>query len=737
MRKFFSPLRKWLQRNRLTDWRPGLPKWRSILLFFSLVLFAGGCVAFYSYILRDLPSPTRLAKNNRAQSTQIFDRSGTLLYTIYAGRNQTFVPLDKIPSSLQEATIAVEDKDYYHHGAVDFRGIVRAFYSTVFHRELQGGSTLTQQLVKNSLLTQDRTIQRKVREVLLSFVTEMMYSKQKILEMYLNQVPYGGTAYGIQAAAQTYFGKPAQALDLAESAYLAGLPEAPSTYSPYGSHPELGKARQEDILRKMRQQGYITASQEKTAAAENLQFARIINPIQAPHFVFYVKDLLVKKYGIEKVEQGGLKVYTTLDLSIQNFAQETVASQVAKLKNYRVGNGAVVVTQPGTGEILAMVGSKNYFDPDHGNVNATLSMLQPGSSIKPVNYAAGLSKGYSAATVFIDQPLCFPNPGHAPYCPHNYDHRFHGPVQMREALANSINLPAVEMLKLNGIDAMIATASAMGINTFTDPANYGLSLTLGGGDVTMLDMTTAYGVFANQGYRVDLHPILKVTDNTGHLLEQYVPPSSPIFGTKVLDPGIAYIMTDMLSDNNARSMEFGSNSALRIGNKKIAVKTGTTNDIRDNWTIGYTPQYVVTVWVGNFDHSPMSGIASGITGAAPIWHTVMSHLVANQNEITWPRQPDDVIQHAICTPSGLLPPPGGADGCSIRNEYFVKGELPRRVDPGKQQTWVDKTTQDLPKPGQTDNLELKDEVVITDPLNNRYCLTCPHPTPSPSPTPTP
>lgn len=708
--------------------RPG----RRLGLFILFVALVGGFLILYYFILRDLPSPTRLVKNNRAQSTQIYDRHGTLLYTIYNSHNQTFTPLSKIPLSMQEATIAIEDKDFYHHGAVDFRGMARALYSIIFKKQLQGGSTLTQQLVKTSLLTPDRTIQRKVREVILSFVTEMMYSKKDILEMYLNQVPYGGTAYGVSSAARTYFGKSANQLDLAESAYLAGLPESPSTFSPYGSRPELGKDRQVEILKKMHTQGYISEKQEQEASQEPLHFAKITNPIKAPHFVFYVKDLLVKKYGLEKVEQGGLKVYTTLDLPIQNFAQQTVASQVAQLTSYRVGNGAVVVTQPGTGEILAMVGSKNYFDPEHGNVNATLSQLQPGSSIKPINYATGLSKGYTAATPFIDEAICFPDPGHAPYCPHNYDHKFHGPVQMRQALGNSFNIPAVEMLKLNGVDAMIATASAMGIDTFTDPRRYGLSLTLGGGDVTMLGMATAYGVFANQGYRVDLHPILKVTDNTGRVLEQYVPPSSPIFGTKVLDPGIAFIMTDMLSDNNARLQEFGPNSALRINDKKIAVKTGTTNDIRDNWTIGYTPQYVVTVWVGNFDHSPMAGIASGITGAAPIWHIIMDHLVTDEQIIAWPSQPADVIRRAICSPSGLLP---SAAGCNARNEYFIKGTVPKKVDPGTQKVWVDKTTQDLPKPGQTDNLELKDEVMITDPLNNRYCLTCQHPTPLPTPTP--
>lgn len=703
------------------------------MILFPLIIFCG---LFYFFILKDLPSPTRLASNSLPQSTKIYDRNGTLLYTIYADRNQSFIPLSDIPKDVQHATIAIEDKDFYRHGAIDIRGIIRAAYSTIFRKRTQGGSTLTQQLVKTTLLSPEQTLQRKLKEVILSFISETLYSKDRILEMYLNQVPYGGTSYGIESAAQTYFGKKAKDLDLAQSALLAALPEAPSTYSPFGAYPELGKKRQKIILQKMYEQNYITKKERDRALKKTIAFQKITNVIHAPHFVLYVRKLLEEKYGKEIVEEGGLTVKTSLDLPLQDMAQNTVASEVAKLKNLRVSNGAAIITNPGTGEILAMIGSRGYFsDETDGNVNITLQHLQPGSSIKPINYAVGLSRGYTAATPFIDQGVCFNNPGQKPYCPKNYDGRFRGPVQMRFALGNSLNIPAVQMLKLNGVETMIATASAMGITTFKDPALYGLSLTLGGGEVRMIDMAVAFGVFANQGYRIDLHPILKITDKRGKVLEEYKSPSSPIFGKKVLPSGVAFIISNILADNGARLDSFGPNSELRIGNKPVSVKTGTTNDYRDNWTIGYTSDVLVATWVGNNDHTPMSGIVSGVTGAAPIWHKIMENILEGKT-ITLQRQPFSVVEKFVCTPSGLLPPPeGSADRCATRKEYFIRGTEPKLADKGRQKVFIDKTTGDLAKPGQTDNVEEKDEIIVSDPLQNRYCLTCPHPSPSPTPAP--
>lgn len=694
-------------------------------LFILLVIFSA---VLYVTVLKDIPLISKIGNLNYPQSTNIYDKNHKLLYSIYSAKNQTYVPLNKIPSIMIDATIAIEDRNFYKHGAIDFRGIIRALYSTIFKGQVQGGSTITQQLVKNSLLTPQRTVSRKIKEIILSFVVEEIYSKDKILEMYLNKVPYGGTAWGVEAASQVYFEKPADKLNLAESAFLAGLPEAPSLYSPYGSHPELAKKRQANVLNKMMEEGYISEKEEKQAISYPLKFSIFPDKIKAPHFVFYVKDLLVQKYGEKMVEQGGLSVVTSLDLELQEYAQATVAAEVTKLKDYSVTNGAAVISNPATGEILAMVGSHDYFDIENdGNVNLTIAQRQPGSSIKPINYATGLIKGYTAATPFVDEPVCYPNTSGKPYCPVNYDGKFHGVVQMRFALANSINIPAVKMLKTNGLESMIATASAMGITTFKNPDNYGLSLTLGGGEVTMMDMAQAYGVFANSGYKVNLAPILRVTDAEGKVLEEYKPPQSPIFGKKLLPDGVAYIISHILLDNGARSMEFGENSPLKIGNYPVSVKTGTTNDFRDNWTIGYTPAYVVAVWVGNNDNSAMTGLVSGITGAAPIWHKIMEHLIESSPP-AWPKKPDNVIGKIVCATSGLLPEPDGSPYvCPTRYEYFIKGTEPTTIDPGMQKVFVDKSTGDLPAKGKTDNLEERNEIVITDPTGDRYCLTCPHP----------
>lgn len=700
-----------------------------------LTLFVAFCVGFYLLILKDLPLPTKLSSSSNPQSTLIYDRNGTLLYNIYDKKNQTFIPLSSIPKTMQQATIAIEDRNFYEHGAIDIRGIARAFISTVFHKQVQGGSTLTQQLVKNSLLTQEQTILRKIKEVILAFSTEIIYSKGQILEMYLNQSPYGGPAYGIEAASQRYFGKHAKDLDLAQSALLAGLPQSPTQYSPFGSQPQLAKKRQLEVLKAMLDQGYINKDQEKKAESENLDYKKISDSIKAPHFVLYIKDLLIAKYGEKMVEEGGLKVTTTLDLKVQDLAQKSVEDEVDALpKYYHVTNGAALVTKPGTGEILAMVGSKDYFNNEiAGNVNITTSLRQPGSSIKPINYALGLINKYNAATTFIDAPICFPNQGGKNYCPQNYDGKWHGLVAMRYALGNSLNIPAVKMLKLNGVREMAATASAMGISTFTNPDNYGLSLTLGGAEVKMTDMATAFGVFANGGYRIDLRPILKITDKNGKVLEEYTPPQSPIFGKKVLPEGVSYIISDILSDNGARLIEFGDNSQLKIKNQTVSVKTGTTNDYRDNWTVGYTPSFLVATWVGNDDNTPMSsGVVSGITGAAPIWNDIMSEILKGRPREALSR-PSSVIQKLVCSDTGFFPDAGNS--CPTRFEYFIKGTEKTSGSVTKESVLIDKGTQDLAKKGQTDNTEPKDETIFTDATGDRYCMSCPHTTPTPTPTP--
>jgi 1A family penicillin-binding protein len=720
VRKFFKELRK---------------KRYFGALVISLALLTG--IFTYLFIIRDLPSPTRLNNpSNIPESSQIFDRNGTLLYTIYSDVNRTEIPLEEIPKHVQNATIAVEDRDFYEHGAIDIRGITRAFVANVTGKPIQGGSTLTQQLIKSSLLTPERTVERKIKEIILAFATEIIYSKPQILEMYLNQIPYGGTAYGIEAASKTYFGKSAKDLTLAEAALLAGLPQSPTLYSPFGSHPEYAKDRQELVLRRMREQGYITRAQEEKAKKEKLVYKNVSDKIKAPHFSLYVKDLMEKKYGKKFTEEGGFKIKTTLDLPTQEFAELAVASEVAKLQRARVSNGAAVVTDPASGGILAMVGSKDYFDSSiDGNVNIALAKRQPGSSIKPINYAVGILKGYYPATVFIDKQTCFPaTDGGRPYCPRNYDGKFHGAVTMRESLANSLNIPAVKMLKLNTVESMMATASAMGITTFTDPERYGLSLTLGGGEVTMLDMATAFGVFANKGYRVNVNPIIEVKDANGKVLEKGNSKSA-IFGKRVLPEEVTFMISDMLADNQARAMAFGTNSVLNIPGQYVSVKTGTTNDYRDNWTVGYTPKYLVITWVGNNDNTPMGAVVSGVTGASPIWNDIMTHLLEGQ-KTTPLTPPKNVVRLSVCKNSGLFPAPGAT--CETRADYFIRNMLPKRRDPGRTAIFVDKGTQDIPSDSkQTENLEPKEQYIITDDTGDRYCLDCPRPSLTPSPTPNP
>jgi 1A family penicillin-binding protein len=691
-----------------------------LLLFISVLLVLS--LTAYFTILRDLPSPSQLKTREIAQTTKIFDRNGELLYEIYAQENRTIVPLSQIPDYLKKATISIEDKDFYKHSGFDIRGIIRAVVGISLYHRLQGGSTITQQLIKSALLSPERTLQRKIKEFLLAALVEHRYKKDEILEMYLNQVPYGGTAWGIEAAANTYFGKHAKDLTLAESSLLAGLPAAPTYYSPFGAHPEFAKTRQSEVLRRMTEDKYISSEEAERTRNEPLKFALRKTDIKAPHFVLYVKDLLTKKYGEKLVEQGGLKVTTTLDYKIQEFAQTTIASEVAKLKDLRVGNGAALVTKPKTGEIIAMVGSRDYFDTEYdGNVNVTLAFRQPGSSIKPINYAVGLLKGYSPATVFIDVPTCFSNPGQKAYCPVNYDGKFHGVVQMRFALGNSYNIPAVKMLALNTVHDMIATASAMGISTLTDESRYGLSLTLGGGEVTMIDMAKAFGVFANSGLRQELTTILKVEDAKENVIEEF----KPKVGKEVLPAGVTYLISHILLDNNARAAAFGTNSFLVIPNHAVSVKTGTTDDKRDNWTIGYTPSFLTTVWVGNNDNTPMNPyLTSGITGAAPIWNKIMSYVLKDQPE-QWPSRPENITGLSICALTGRLP---GDSNCPTRYEYFIRGTEPKEVENNqKTPIPIDKTTNQPAKEGQTDNVEVKEEQIISDPFTKNFCVTCPIP----------
>ncbi|PIS13828.1 penicillin-binding protein [Candidatus Shapirobacteria bacterium CG09_land_8_20_14_0_10_47_13] len=694
------------------------PKTKPILLAVFLLL-----VFLAVWIFKDLPSPTWLSSS--PSSSLIYDRNGKLLYEIYAEKNRTPVSLKDLPEYIKWATIASEDKNFYRHHGFDFGGVLRAAYNIIFHQTLQGGSTITQQLVKNALLTPERTLHRKIREIILTYLVEVIYSKDRILEMYLNQAPYGGTAWGIQAAAQTYFNKDAKDLTLAESSLLAGLPASPTRFSPFGAHPELAQQRQERVLQLMVEDGYLDESSKLKVQSSELVYAPPSVGIKAPHFVLYVKDLLAEKYSDTVVEQGGLKVTTTLDLDLQNFAQDTVATEVAKLKKLKVGNGAALVTNPKTGEILAMVGSKDYFAKDiDGNVNVTLRPRQPGSSIKPLNYALAFSKGtLTAATVLNDIPTCFKVAGQPLYCPVNYDGQFHGPVQARFALGNSYNIPAVKVLAMNGLTDFVASASAMGIATFKDPQNYGLSLTLGGGEVKMVDMATAFSAFANLGIRQDLWAIKKVEDQAGKVIFEQKEQEGP----RVLSMEVAYLIDHILLDNNARSAAFGPSSFLVVKNHpEVAVKTGTTNDLRDNWTIGWTPSVLVATWVGNNDNTAMSYVASGVTGASPIWNKIIGQALKNKTQ-QWPLKPDGIIGAQVCNVSGKLPNPDSP--CPTRFEYFAPGTVPTEMENLNTDVEVDKTTRQLATDKTPpENRETQNHPAIFDPLGIPYCLDCAFPT---------
>lgn len=624
-------------------------------LILGFIICAVIFVVYQSYqFVISLPSPKKIGSVNYAQSTHLYDRNGKLLYEIYRDENRTPVKLKDLPAFVKQATVAIEDRDFFKHNGVSLTsGILRALKETILTRSLQGGSTITQQLVKSSLLTSERTVERKIKEILLALWTEKLFSKEEILEMYLNQVPYGGSSYGIEEASKTFFGKYAKDLSLEEAALLASLPMSPSFYSPY-INPEYALNRRNEVLKKMNEQGYIDRTQREIAQNTTLQVQPLATSIHAPHFVFYVKSGLEERYGERIVEEGGLRVKTTLDLEIQEQTEQILKEELEKIKALNVTNGAVLITKPATGEIIAMVGSVDYFAEPSGAFNVTTALRQPGSSIKPLMYSLALEKDFTAASILDDSPVSFSVPGGQAYKPVNYDGRYHGRVPLRYALANSFNITAVKTLNAVGVDSFVNHAKKMGITSWNDSERFGLSLTLGGGEVHMTDMAVAYGVFANGGHKVDLTNVIQIQDTGDKLLYEMQPGKK-----KVLDEGVAYIMSDILSDNFARRWAFGSNSMLEIPGYKVAVKTGTTDQKKDNWTIGYTPEFLVVVWVGNNDNSPMDPqLASGVTGAAPIWNRVMTNVLVKRGNGDWMQKPVDILEKT----------------CFFgKPEYFVKG----------------------------------------------------------------
>jgi len=677
--------------------------------------------------LADLPSPDTLYERQAGVSSRILDRHGHLLYEIadpHAGHH-TPVPLEQVPPPCRQATIATEDANFYANPGVDVTGILRALLINLRGGEvLAGGSTITQQLARNLLLDPQerarRSLVRKLRESILAWRIARTYTKDEVLALYLNEVYYGNLAYGIEAAARTYFGKGVAELGLAECALLAGLPQSPALYDPLAD-PQAARERQRVVLRLMTEQGYITEEQARLAAQERLRFAAVPFPIEAPHFVMFVRAWLEREFGLAALYTEGLVVTTTLELDLQHTAERVVRRHLTRLSRavegsplHDVNNAALVALDPHSGQVLAMVGSPDYFDPTiDGAVNGALALRQPGSAIKPLTYAAAFDprpRGaetaplLTPASVLLDVRTSFPTREGTPYVPLNYDHRFHGPVSAREALACSYNVPAVRVLQEVGVDRLVALAGDLGLSTFGAGERFGLALTLGGGEVRLLELTGAYSAFANGGRRVDPYGVLEVRDGAGRL--RYRARSDP--GPLVLDPRVAFLITHILSDNEARTPAFGPHSLLSLS-RPAAAKTGTSSDWRDNWTVGYTPQLVVGVWAGNADGRPMVQV-SGVEGAGPIWHDFMEAALRGRRLLPFP-EPPGLERVRVCVPSGLLPTPY----CPrTRLELFIAGTAPTRPDDWYRPVRVDAVT-GAPAGPETDPAQVVERVYVFPP----------------------
>ena len=623
------------------EYKKKIVKYLGIALTASLFFVVG----LFIYFGRDLPSPNNVAELYIPESAKILDRTETtVLYDIYEEQKRTVVAFEDMPQHIRDATVVAEDDNFYHHLGLDFKAIARAAWQNLKGGNItQGGSTITQQFVKNSLLSPERTISRKIKEAILSVELELKYSKNEILTFYLNQVPYGSNAYGVEAAANTFLGKHAKDLTTAESAVLAALPNAPSFYSPYGNNQDALFARQHMILNKMLTFGYITEEEYQRALAEKIVFQTDFKGIQAPHFVLYIREFLENKYGAAFVQQAGLRVITTLDKTIQDIAESAVVERgVFNEANFNARNASVVVIDPKIGQILAMVGSRDYFDLENdGNVNVSTRPRQPGSSFKPFAYAAAFQKGYTPDTVVFDVQTEF-NPNCAwegtqekdqygldCYHPKNYDERFVGPITFKEALAQSRNVPAVKVLYLAGLKDTLELAGNMGISTLDDPSRFGLSLVLGGGEVTLLEETAAYGIFATRGIKNTSVGILRIEDRDGNIIEEFEKD-----GKRVLTEDVAGQINYILSENSFRAPIFGEQNSLHIDGLALAAKTGTTQEFRDAWVVGYTPSLVVGVWVGNNDNTAMIN-APGVSAAAPIFRRIIQETyIEKQKELS-------------------------------------------------------------------------------------------------------
>ena len=588
-------------------------------------------VGMVAWVSQDLPDPNKINSRVVAQSTKIYARDGsTLLYEVHGDQRRTVVELADISTYVKQATLSIEDKDFYKHKGFSLRGLLRAIFVDILSgRKAQGGSTITQQLVKNSILTNEKSYIRKAKEIILSYQIEQRFSKDQILKLYFNEIPYGSSNYGIEAAAQAYFNKHAKDLDLAESSLLAAMVQAPTYYNPNGIHRQDLINRQHVVLNEMVKGNYITRAQADEAEAVDI--AKRINPIRdrvvAPHFVFTVRDQLVQKYGDALVESGGLRVVTTLDPKLQTIAEEEVAAGAKKNETkYRAGNAALVAADPKTGQVLAMVGSRDFFDTAHdGNFNVATAVRNPGSSFKPIVYLTAFTKGYSPDTLLFDLKTNFgPDGSGKDFVPNNYDFKEHGPLKMRQTLAGSLNIPAVKTLYLAGIPSTLDLADQLGYTTI-DRDKVGLALAIGGGGVKLIEHVEAFAALANDGVRNPMSMVLRVEDKNGKVLEQYK--AQP---TRAVAAEPVHQLVDIMTDNNARAYMFGARNSLTLGSRPVAAKTGTTNDNRDGWTMGFTPSLAAGVWVGNNDYSPMKSGSDGVVVAAPIWHNFMDRALKDK-----------------------------------------------------------------------------------------------------------
>jgi len=594
-------------------------------------------IAAFAWVSRDLPDPNRIKDRSIAVSTKIYARDGkTLLYDVHGDVSRSLVKLSDIPKQAQQATIALEDRDFYKHGGVDIRGLVRGVILDSLRGRATGGSTITQQFIKNAILTSERRVSRKLKEIILAYELERKFSKDEILQLYFNEIPYGGTIYGIEAASQSFFGKSVKDLTLAQSALLAAIPQRPTYFSPYGTHTDALITRQKYALRQMFEQGYITEAQRDEAL--KVDVLKQVQPkheqIKAPHFVLMVKEALADRYGEQVLERGGLKVTTTLDWRLQEIAEKAVDTAGPKnAKKYGATNMAMSAIDPKTGQVVAMVGSRDYFDTAHdGNVNVTIRERNPGSSFKPIVYVTAFAKGYSPDTMMFDLRTNFG--GTPAYIPNNYDGKEHGPLTMRSTLAGSLNIPAVKTLYLAGIPNVIDTARQLGYTTLTEPDKYGLALALGAGGVTLLEHTNAFAAFSQGGVHHSIATIMKVEDKNGKVLEQFRDQPK-----QALDKDAVANLLSVLTDNNARSFVFGSRSPLVLSDRTLFAKTGTTNDWRDGWTMGGTPSLVAGFWAGNNDNSKMAKGADGVFVAAPAWNQFLKEALKGTKKDGYPKPP--------------------------------------------------------------------------------------------------